>query len=80
MYFGVIRNPLLRVKKEEHFDEVWQNGSIVDPSQMRIVSSENWSRFFQVIVRDFREQMVDLVSSNIVHQVMGPTVMAIHWA
>ena len=45
---------------------------------MGVMFSESCRRLFQVVVRDLDEQMVNLVSSNVVCQMMGPAIVPIN--
>lgn len=47
---------------------------------MRVVSPEYGRGFFEVIVWDLDEQVMDLVGTDVVDQVVGPAVVAVHGA
>ena len=51
---------------------------MVDPHQMGVVFAESRRRLLQMIVGNLDEQMVNLVSSNVVCQMMGPTVVSVN--
>ena len=47
---------------------------------MRVGSPEHGRGFLEVVVWDLDEQVVDLVGADVVDQVVGPAVVAIHRA
>ena len=78
MNFGVVTDMALLVKYSEHPKEAGQYTFMVDPHQIGVVFAESRRRLLQVIVRNLDEQMVNLVSTNVVCQMMGPSVVSVN--
>ena len=78
MNFSVVTDMSLLLKYSEHSKEAGKYTLMVNPYQAGVVFAECSRRVLQMIVRDLDEQMVDLVSSNVVCQMMGPTVVSVN--
>ena len=66
------------VKDVESVDEVWKDGRVIDPHQVRVLGPESSRGLLQVVVRYFGEHVVDLVGSYVVSQTVGPAVVTVN--
>ena len=78
MHINIVLYQFLSFVCVEHPDKAGQDWFLTDSHQIGVVLTENCRRLFQMIMRNLNEEMMNLVSSNMMCQMMSPSVISVN--